>query len=290
MIDMALLNLFDCTVTPERCQLYKDAITYLESIEYDTIQEDLLNIVFESIDREEKIEKPESMIIDEIHSHLTDCYIDQCRKTGIEVTEETTLRQLVELAIGVGHIPTYEDMDAIVASTVTDDGPIDQLAEVLHLVTTKSVEYWMEILESVSKQLIDNIQHYGGNLVNEQYAEVERLETYLSVLRSYREFMSKTDRQLKMFTLIDSVPIGQPFTEYLNTGILNELADSNQMDLLAMELYGMCLMSEDGHRDPPTMIRSIAENFLHDSMRVVKLNNEVATLNASVVKFHQQGN
>lgn len=287
MIESALSNLLEATLTTERYQLYVDVISYLESIEYDTIQDELLNFAFMSLADDEKIEKPDSLITDEMHAHLMQCLTSELRQTGIEVTDEATLKERYELAVGVASIPTYDDLAALVACTCSDDGAIDQLSEILHLVTTVSTEHWPIILDSVSPQLIARIRELSTVTINAQYDEVERVEEYLKKLRVYKEFVDKLERQLVVFSLVETNILGRPFDDYLNTGVLTDYFEGNQMDLLALEVYGMALMSVDARNDPPTAIREHVEKFLNDTPRIVKLNAEIVKVNGNFVKFFQ---
>lgn len=287
MIDSALDNLLEVTLTPERYKLYIDVISYLESIEYDTIQDELLNFAFMSIADDEKVPKPESTVADEIHGHLMQCIITQLRITGIEVVEDVVLKDIYDLAVGIKHIPSHEDMGSIIASCSTDDGPIDQLAEVLHLVTTIPTVHWTMVIDSVSDQLIKKIQQFSSTVINSEYEEVERMEDYLQKLRVYKEYTDKLERELLCYALVETNIIGREFETYINSGILTDYFEGNQMDLLALEIYGVALMSSDARNDPPAAIRTIIEKYLSDSVRIVKLNAEVAVVNGNFVKFFQ---
>lgn len=287
MIDAALENLLEALLPTERYKLYTDVISYLESIEYDTIQDELLNFAFMSLADDEKIEKPESLIADEMHAHLMQCIISQLRITGIEVVEDITLKDLYDLAVGIKNIPAHEDLGSILASTSSDDGAIDQLAEVLHLVTTIDAVHWTMMFESVSDQLIAKITQLSTTIINSEYEEVERVEEYLQKLRVYHEFSEKIERKLIFFDLVEQNQLGRPFENYINSGILTDYFEGNQMDLLALEIYGMALMSSDARQDPPTAVRGIIEKFLSDTNRIVQLNNEVTKVNGNFVKFFQ---
>lgn len=288
MIDATLDNLLEVIVTSERYTLYLEVISYLESIEYDTIQDELLNFAFSSIaDDRERIEKPESTIADEIHAHLMQCLASHLRQGGIETTDEATLKQRLELAVGVAHIPTYEDLGSVMAATYVDDTTTQKLAEVLHVVTTIPTVHWTDILESVSDDLIKKIQQLSTGLISEEYAEVDRLNEYLLKLRIYKEFAESIGRELIFFKLVENDRIGRLFEDYINTGILTDFFEGSQMDLLALEIYGMALMSSDARNDPPTAIRNIIEKYLTDTNRTVKLNTEVTAVNGNFVKYFQ---
>lgn len=285
MIDETLDNLFEAALTHERYKLFLDAISYLESIEYDTIQIELLNFAFSSLVEEERIEKPESTIMDECHGHLMQCITSQLRSSGIEVTDEATLQQRLDLALGINRIPTYEDMASVISATFIDDTPSEKLASVLHLVTTIPTVNWTDIIDSVSTDLIKLIQNFSTTTANAEYEEVEKVNEYLLKLRIYKEFAESLGRDLIFFQLVEGDRIGRQFEDYINTGILTDFFEGNQMDLLAFEIYGMALMSTDARQDPPTAIRNIIEKYLSDTARIVKLNNEITAVNGNFVKY-----
>ena len=287
MIETALDNLLEATLTPERYKLFVEAIAYLEGIEYETIQDELLNFAFESMADDERIDKPESLIIDDMHEHLVQCLTSQLRLTGIEVTDEATLKQRLDLAVAVGNIPAYEDLGSVISATYLDETNSEKLAEVLHMTTSIPAVLWSEILEDVSLDLIKTIQRFSVSTVNSEYDEVERLSEYLQKLRIYKEFTDQSERTLLFYRLVETNKIGRNFEDYIDTGILTDYFEGNEMEKLAFEIYGMALMSNDGRQDPPTAVRDCIEKYLSDTVRIVKLNNEVSNVNSNFVKFFQ---
>jgi hypothetical protein len=288
MIDPSLENFFEVSLTNERYKLYIDIISYLESIEYETIQSELLNLAFMTMgDEDDSVAKPESTICDEMHAHLFQCIISQLRISGIGITEDATLKDAYDLIVGVSHIASFDDTASIIACTCTDDGPFEQMTEILHLVTTLPAVHWAMVLDTVSPQLVARIQELGNLTVNSQYEAMEETAEYLQKLRLYKEYADKLERQLVFFDLVESSILGREFETYLNSGILSEYFEGNQMDLLALELYGVALMSCDAKNDPAAAIRTLVEKYMSDTARIVKLNNEVTMVNGGFVKFFQ---
>lgn len=288
MLDESLENFLEATLTGERYKLYVDIISYLESIEYDTIQAELLNLAFMSIgDENEKQPKPESTICDEMHGHLFQVLMSQLSQNGIEVAEGSELKDTFDLAVGVLHISGHEDLASVIATASNDDPATDQLADILQLVTTIPADHWTLIIDSVSPQLIQRIREMGTDVVNTEYQEMEETAEYLQKLRLYNEFIQKSDRNLKMFELAANTILGRELETYINSGIIDDLFEGNEMDKLAMELYGLCLMSSDAKNDPPSAVRTIIEKYLSDTTRIVRLNSEMGIVNAAYVKFFQ---
>lgn len=288
MLDESLNNFFETALTGELYKLYLDIISYLESIEYETIQDELLNILYSPIPIEgERDSKSESMVCDEMAAHMWKSIATQLTLCGVEITADTKLKDAYDLAVGILHIGEHEDIASIIAAASSEDGPADQLAEILHLVTTQPADHWVMMFEDVSAQLIKKICGFGTALANTEYQEMEETATYLLKLRLYSEFVSKTERELKMLELVGNVILGGTFETYINSGILNDLFEGNEMGRLALELYGLALMSSDAKDDPPTAVRTVIEKYLSDTTRIVKLNTEIGMVNAAFVKFFQ---
>lgn len=288
MLDESLDNFLEASLTAERYKLYVDVISYLESIEYSTIQDELLNLAFSSIsDEDDNHDKPDSLICDEMHAHLIQVLVSQLRVNGVTISEETTLKDTYDLAVGIAHIVGNEDVASILATAGNDEGPIDQLAEILHLVTTVATEHWLTMIDEVSPQLIKRIVELANRTVDAEYQEMEATAEYLQKLRIYSEYAHNAGRDLKCFDLVETNILGRDFTFYINGGTINELFEGNEMERLALELYGMALMSADAKDDPPAAVRAIIEQYLSDTTRIVKLNNEITQINSNFVKFFQ---
>lgn len=288
MLDESLDNFLEAALNAEKYKLYVDIISYLESIEYSTIQDELLNIMFMSIgDDNEKIPKPESTICDEIYGHLRECLISQLSQSGVKASEEVSLKDVYDLAIGLFNIGQHDDLAGIIASASIDGGPLDKLAEVLQMVTAEPADHWAMVLDTVEPEVIKKIIELSTDTINSEYQVMEETAEYLQKLRCYAAYVKERDMTLELFDLVGSVILGSEFEIYINTGVLNEQFEGNDMHRLGLELYGMALMSSDAKGDPVTAIRNVIEKYLGDTIRIVQLNVEVGKINAEFVKYFQ---
>ncbi|BDD79487.1 hypothetical protein [Burkholderia phage FLC8] len=289
MLDQSLDNFLEQALPPEKYRLYVDIISYLESIEYDTIESELLNLIYMSIgDENEKVPKPESTCVDEIYGHLRECMISQLSQSGIVANEEVKLKDVYDLAIGLFHISTHEDIAGIVACCSLDEAPIHQLAEVLQLVTTVSADHWMTVIDEIQPEVIDKIVEMSKETINSEYQVMEETAEYLQKIRIYSEYCVKKGMiDLKVFNLVSNVVLGQNYQTYLDSGVIHELFEGDQMERLALEMYGMALMSNDASKDPVGAIRTVIESYIEDTRRIVDLNSKVQLVNAEFVKFYQ---
>jgi len=287
MLDESLENLLESLLTAEQYKLYVDIISYLESIEYTTIQDELLNIAFESFgDENEKLPKPESTITDEIFAHMRECLISQLSQFGVVADEGVALKDLFDLSVGILHISGHEDVASIIASASNDSDPVDQMAEILQLVTTQPAVVWVMMLDSVSTDLLKRIREMSVKMVDTEYQVMEESAEYLQALRLYAGYVALTDRKLIVLDMVDSMVLGQEFETYINSGYLNELFEGEEMHRLALELYGFALMSSDAKTDPLGAVRKIIEKYLNDTARIVKLTTELSVVNAEYLKYY----
>lgn len=288
MLDESLDNFLESLLTAEMYKLYIEVISYLESIEYSTIQDELIDFAFEPVsDDVDKTDKTESMIVDEMHAHLKACLVSQLTMAGITTAEDCTLQNLHDLCIGLLQISSFEDEASIISTCQMDESPEGKLAEILQLLTSTPADQWLMYLESVAPEVLTNIMEILSSKVDIKYHEIEGDAEYLQKIRLYSEFCQPAYSDLKIFNLIGSLILGQEFVTYVNSGVLQELFEGDEMDKLARELYGMALLSQDAKNDPVTAIRTIIEQYLEDMPRIVKLNNQVSEINAGFVKFFQ---
>lgn len=288
MLDESLENFLESCLPAELYKLYVDIIGYLESIEYETIQAELLDIMYSSLsDDNEKLPKPESTICDEINVHLHEVLTSQLSVLGVTVDENAKLKDMYDLSVGISHITSHEDIASIIASASNDSDSVDQLAEILQLVTTQPSVVWVMMLDTVSDDLIKRIRELSVNMVDAEYQEMEESAEYLAALRMFAAYVAQTERKLIVLEMVGSLVLGQPFETYINSGYLNDLFDSNEMHTLALELYGFALMSSDAKHDPIGAVRNIIEKYIGDSGRIVKLNVELNLVNAQYIKYFQ---
>lgn len=288
MLEDVLDNYLEAMVSPEKYALYSTIIGFLEGIERDTIQDELIGIINSTVgDEEDSTHKPDNAICDEIHSHLHSELHDGLIAMGIQVVHGISLNDVFELYSGMAHIGSSEDTDGIMAIVSGDDDNVGKLAEILNLITSIATCHWEVLLEEVAPELIKKISGNAEFVITHGYDALEINEGYLAKLRIYAEFIQQRDQQLLMFSMIDSVILGSTFETYINSGLLHDLFDGNEMPKLAMELYGMALMSSDARQDPVNSVRNIIEKYLNDTNRIVKLNAEIGQLSAHFVKFYQ---
>ena len=288
MLDETLDDYLEHTVSPEKYGLYAKIISLLEGVDHDTIQDELIGIINSVVgDEEDAIHKPDNEICDELHSHLSNTLIDELHSAGVVVVEGIRLNDVFELYAGILQITSSEDVDALLAVVSGDSDTIGKLSEMLHLTTSTDTCHWEVMMDDVSPELIKLISKNIKAAITDGYNKLEQSEGYLEKLRVYAQFIAERDQSLLMFSMVDTVVMGGEFETYINSGLLHDLFDGNDMPKLALELYGMALMSSDARQDPVTAVRVCIEKYVTDTSRIVKLNADITHVNALFVKFYQ---
>lgn len=288
MIDATLDNFLDVSVTPEVYKLYTIIIDLLENMDYDNVQDVLINIIFSTVkDEEDSEQKPDNQICDEIRDHLNATLTNKLWEFGIELSENATMQDSCDLLIGFIRLADNEDESGILAIASGDDTPHGKFCEMLHFVTEQPACHWENIMDAVRPEVITKIVELMKETISTEYQKQEGTEQYLQKIRIYASYLDDFRQSLAVLKMLDSVILGAPFETYINSGVINDLFDGNQMDRLAMELYGMALISGDANQDPLNGVRTVIEKYLSDTARIVKLNTEMNFINAGFVKFHQ---
>lgn len=288
MLDSTLDNFLEVSVTPEVYKLYTIIIDLLQNMDYDNVQDVLINIIFSTVkDEEDSEQKPDNQICDEIREHLHTTMVNKLWEFGIEMADNGNLQDACDVLIGFIRLGDNEDESGILAIASGDDTPHGKFSEMLHLVTDHPACYWETILDVVRPEVITKIVEVMTESVNTEYKQNEGTEEYLQKIRIYASYLEEYRQSLAVLKMLDSVILGSTFETYINSGAINDLFDGNQMDRLAMELYGMALISSDANQDPLNGVRIIIEKYLSDTSRIVKLNTEMNHINAGFVKFYQ---
>lgn len=288
MLDEGLDNFFTTMLTSEAQGLFIRAISYLEGIEYSTIQDELIDIAFTPIsDSEDSVEKPETMVADEMRGHLLRVMFDQLGTSGVVPIEDAGLGQVLELAEAMFMIFGFEDSGAINSTCSMEDSPEGKMAELLQLVTGTNADEWSTLIDTIRPEVIKAIVKEMSERAVLVYHDNELNEKYLPKLRLYSEFCASSFPELKIFNKIGGILLGQQFNSYISSGVVQYLLEGNEMEKLARELYGFALISNDAKNDPATFVRSMSDQLVDDMARLVKLNQYMTDINAKFVKFYQ---
>lgn len=292
--------------TPEALVLYTDIILFMEAGPYETIQDDLMAMALAPVStsdprdldegddfkvKSEITVKGEDQIRDEIVAFLQTALIKDMRTFGVEFSEEATIDDMFRLLKGMYMIDNYDDVSTLIQLVGIDTDDTERLATVLALLIEESMDNICTLIDSVSPSLIRGIQKLMINRADSAYDQMESDEqkNYLLRIRAYREYVASRGHQhLKLYDFIAATLMGQVLEAYLDSGVLNDLIENNNMEKLSLEIYGLALVSSDGVNDPLTAIRATAERVIPDSSRVTMLINEVIKVNGGYSKFLQE--
>lgn len=293
MIDTTLENWMEVQVTPEIEDLYTKIIGLLDSVmdegSQSGIQLRMIDCIYSFIgDEEDTVPKPDNIIADEIREMLYHDLLNTIEQFGVVVNENSTIQKAYELLDGLVSIDGSEDIGRILAAAGSDDDSVGRLSEILHIVTTVEACHWEDLIESVSDDLIKKINELGTTAVIDHYAANEETAMYLQNIRIYAQYIRQKGKDLRIFELAADTQLGMAMDVYMNSGIVNQVLDSPEVEQLAQEMYGMAIISSDGRTDPTNFIRGVIDKYISDVSQIVKLNGAVGRLNGDYMKFYQE--
>lgn len=293
MLDPTLENWMEVQVTPEIEALYTKIIGLLDSVmdegSESAVQLRMIDCIFSFIgDEEDTVPKPDNIIADEIREMLYHGLLNTIEQFGVVVGDNTKLQSAYDLLDGIVSIDGSEDIGRILAAAGSDDDNVGKLSEILHIVTTVEACHWEDMIDSVSNDLIKKINELGTTAVTDHYAANEETAKYLQNIRIYAQYIRQKGKDLQIFKLAADAQLGMPMDVYMNSGIVNQVLDSPEVEVLAQEMYGMAIISSDGRTDPTNFIRGVIEKYISDVSQIVKLNGAIGRLNGDYIKFYQE--
>lgn len=98
--------------------------------------------------------------------YLKPLYIQQLQEFGIVAKSEASLKDLATLFMTVNRIDNWGDPWTINDACATDEGPSAMLADILAIVGDESSEFYLNLLDDVSQDLIDKTQALTQDLID----------------------------------------------------------------------------------------------------------------------------
>lgn len=308
MLNETISDFMEVMYPAERYALLEEIILFLEAGPNESIQEDIEALMFspgEASMRDERHDvegdvdvnvksdlsvKSEDVIRDQISEYLNTAVVTDLRGFGIEVAPDATLNQIFTVLKGISGLENYEDVATLIQVASIDTDNIERLAQILEIVTLESADNLCCVIDSVSDDLIRGILKLSVTRADNAYEELEsdNMKRFLMRIRAYREYTQNAGFEtLKIWEYIPSIVMGSDLDVYLDSGVFTELIENNNIEKLAIEMYGLTLVSAQSE-DPLTAIRDVAEKYLSDTVRTSQLNSEVIRINGGYAKFLQE--
>lgn len=194
---------------------------------------------------------------------------------GIFTNEEIPLYQLIELCNAVFDITDYEDKSQLFRLIETYDSPSELLAELVALVSNLKPELVLSFNLTVS----ENLPHTLKATLSEP-VDTEGLvdsQTLAEIKKRYLAFKNMIGKAIYSDNyLSEATSIGLPFSVYLSlyqqdsTKLSEEFIDPIP-NLIALDLVGMALLSNDGYNNPLMTIKGQINSLYAEIEKTTKL-------------------
>ena len=194
---------------------------------------------------------------------------------GIFTNEEIPLYQLIELCNAVFDITDYEDKTQLFRLIETYDSPSELLAELVALVSNLKPELVLSFNLTVS----ENLPHTLKAILSEP-VDTEGLvdsQTLTEIKKRYLAFKNMIGKAIYSDNyLSEATSIGLPFSVYLSlyqqdsTKLSEEFIDPIP-NLIALDLVGMALLSNDGYNNPLMTIKGQINSLYAEIEKTTKL-------------------
>jgi hypothetical protein len=178
---------------------------------------------------------------------------------GVQVNDAAPVKTVLELVDATFDMVYYEDRDYLGRILSLDGNPVEVYGTLVNLVSHLTVE---DVLMSVVNVTPGFITTFKEQLMDNQNPvdSDEQLPKIINAYRVWKEQCRNGDVQYADRYLQQNATIGLPFQTYVHLYQKDDryLSDHNEdnLDMVAGDLVGLALISEDGYGNPLTAIRS----------------------------------
>jgi len=263
MLDI-LRQFVSTNTTPETLEAIEDAHDLFDRLEIPNYQQE-----FESFLMLDDVTDNGSTI--EAIYDLTKTMQHQILSDHAMIVDKECQVSLLNIFIrGILDIQEYEDKEEIIRTTELDGSPEEIMADILALVTSLTASELLIHIERVNQFTITRIREIAENkddlpLDDEQTEEimkrVSKLNLFCLLVNNYNLKIS--------FLLQHGLQANYPFTVYAD--MLKDDMEGMTPEQLAMEWYGMGIMSCDGFDNVPAIIKNNIDHYLSDIDEITKI-------------------
>lgn len=139
------------TTTPEMGSLLVETATTLTQLGVDTIEWGVDSLLANPSGLDS------ATLLQQLHSLLFDAICAVLGQFSVDLTENATLRDALEILLGLGLLPNYEDVVSLENLCLGPFDPTTKILDLLELVTPYTVEDLLPVIANVDQALIDQI-------------------------------------------------------------------------------------------------------------------------------------
>lgn len=211
---------------------------------------------------------------------------------SIVLTPNTTVNFKNKVLKSIIDLPYYENVDEIDAIISSQDEPNYKLSELIDLVSDLSVMDIFTQIDSVNPSLFvklsETINSNDIKIDQNEMAKQTAVITIVNKLKKIKEFTQYS--KAVGFTLVNNnIVLGSSFDKY--TPYADKHFEFLSLDDIAIEVFVLLTMSEEGFNNPLLTFRKYSTNLFSDLDKVtkidIKLNNLIMQFDKELLKDNQ---
>lgn len=203
---------------------------------------------------------------------------DILKQHAVVLNQDATLDMLTLFINGILDITNYEDMKAVFDTATLDGLPEEVFAELMALVTGKTVDELMFEMISVDRSLLNRIKEMATPQEMPELDDADLVEKQKRIDIFVRFVGLAGTKELDVVKMIttDGASIGMPFAVY--AGVLGRNLEAMSPTKAARELLGMALISSDGLQNPRSIIQENIDHYISNIDNITKIDVEIDNL------------
>lgn len=201
---------------------------------------------------------------------------------GITLNEDVLLSELLELADTVHEFPFHEDRETMLTALDVPESSEEIFARLVELQSGQPVEKTLGMISEVNENIVEIVR-----AIFNHHDEVQRVQTQdNAIIECYKTFKERCAAGVSLVAdqwVRQAPTIGLDLGFYVDQLVLLKHIDltnpqQETFDLLALELFGVAVLSCDGNATPAQALREHQEKFFTDLSDVTKLDMAVGKI------------
>lgn len=257
LISLGLVEFFD---------LLKEAFRIFDEAErdYEFVFEEILHTADHGDSGED---------IDRMRYYVDSTLRDICSGYGVYLSDDVTLRVMVDIVRGLQSIESYEDKSELRRIFETDMDELERAVMLLNLVTPYRESTLTEYIAQ------GNLSYMGDNIIlgtEDETPPIDEIKAKERIIKFMHFCIAKRKPVSLLAAIKNGFPLGQSMTIYV--GALEQIDHMESLEDVAYNLIAACLASNDGGESAIIVCKPYYELFAHSLEEATHLNTYVNEL------------
>jgi hypothetical protein len=264
------------TVTKELLDVLRGALSCFDRIQFPNYQDGYVELLMlnDNVDITETTDKIVILTM-ELQKQLLTLH-------NVELTDDATIYINTLFINSIMDIQELNEKDELLNILSLNLDTNETFAELVTLVSDKSVEELLPYIKSVSPAFIGAVREYVEN-IPDKLPEAELLvhQEYLTNINKFCAFINTKD--LNIIKLLENgLSVGLPFLVYIDT--ITESIESMELDKVSNELVAMALISSDGYNNPAAIIKANLDAYISDINKITAITIKTTDILTQFIK------